>query len=105
MNLTFKPALLFSILFLASCTWVQPEPGTEHIRLMTAEQVTGCEALGQATTSVRDRVAGVQRKPGKVEEELATLARNSAYDMGGNVIVRDGPVHGGQQRFKIYDCQ
>ncbi len=105
MKSTLKPVLLIPCLFMAACTWVKTDPGAERVRLMTTEQVSQCEALGQATTSVRDRVAGVQRSPGKVEDELAALARNSAYEMGGNTIVRDSPVRGGQQRFKIYNCR
>jgi len=105
MKSTLKLVLLIPCLFLAACTWVKIDPGADQVQLLTAEQVRQCEALGQATTSVRDRVAGVQRSPGKVEDELAALARNSAFEMGGNVIVRDSPVRGGQQRFRIYNCR
>jgi len=104
MKSTLKLVLLIPCLLLSACTWVKTDPGAEQVQLKTTEQVRGCEALGQATTSVRDRVAGVQRSPGKVEDELAALARNSALDLGGNTIVRDSPVRGGQQRFRIYNC-
>lgn len=89
---------------MCACTWVQPEPGAEQIRLLEPHQVSGCEHLANTTVSVRDRVAGVQRSPGKVEEELATLARNSALDVNGDTIVPDGPVRDGRRQYIIYYC-
>ncbi len=89
---------------LGGCTWVKPEAGADEVAVRSAAQVGQCERIGQTTTSVRDRVAAVQRSPGKVEEELETLARNSAAELGGNIIVADGPVRDGQRRFLIYTC-
>lgn len=95
---------LMAALLLSACTWVKTEPGAERVQLRSTEQVRHCERIGQTTTSVRDRVAGVQRKPGTVEEELANLARNSAIELGGDTIVADGPVRDGQRRFIVYRC-
>ncbi|MGY6630219.1 MAG: DUF4156 domain-containing protein [Wenzhouxiangella sp.] len=89
---------------MSACTWVRTEPGAEQVQLRSTGQVQGCEQLGHTTTSVRDRVAAVQRRATRVEDELADLARNSAAEMGGNVIVPDGPVRDGQRRFAIYRC-
>ena len=89
---------------LSGCTWVKPEAGADDVVVRTAAQVGQCERIGQTTTSVRDRVAAVQRRPGRVEEELETLARNSAAELGGNTLVADGPVRDGQRRFLIYSC-
>lgn len=98
--------ILFTIFIISGCAnWVKLEPGAENIRLVGPEHVTACERVGQATTSVRERVAAYQRKPGKVEEELANLARNSALEIGGDTIVTDGPVNDGQRRFLIYRCR
>ena len=88
----------------AACTWVKTEPGAERVQLLSANQVAQCERLGQTTTSVRDRVAGVQRRATQVEDELTDLARNSAIEMGGNTLVADGPVRDGQRRFTIWRC-
>ncbi len=71
---------------------------------MQAHQVSGCDRLASTTVSVRDRVAAVQRSPGKVEEELETLARNSAIDINGDTIVPDGPAQDGRRRYIIYYC-
>jgi len=38
-------------------------------------------------------------------EELTTLARNDAPELGGNTVVAEGPVSNeGVQRFAIYNC-
>ena len=101
-RLIIIPAVI--ALGLSACTWVRTEPGAEQVEQRAAGQVRGCERLGHTTTSVRDRVAAVQRRATRVEDELADLARNSAVEMGGNVIVPDGPVRDGQRRFAIYRC-
>ncbi len=92
-------------LFASSCTWVKHDPGAEDIELVEADAVADCETLGRTTASVRDRVAAVQRNPGRVREELAALARNSALEMGGDTIVAAGPVDDGQRTFRIYRCR
>lgn len=92
-------------LVLAGCTWVKLERGAEGVRLVEPSHVRNCERLGSTTTSVRSRVAGVERSPAKVEAELADLARNSAWDMNGDTIVADGPIEDGERRFIIYRCR
>lgn len=94
-----------AVLILASCTWVKLERGAEGVRLVERSQVLNCERLGTTTTSVRSRVAGVERDPDKVAAELADLARNSAWDINGDTIVADGPLRDGEQRFVIYRCR
>jgi hypothetical protein len=93
-----------SALAMAACTWVQPDPGAEQVRLLRSDQTAQCERLAYTTVSVRDRVAAVQRSPGKVEEELETLARNSAIDINGDAIAPAGPVQDGRRRYAIYHC-
>jgi len=89
----------------AGCSWVELERGAEGVRLVEPSMITNCERLGTTTTSVRERVAGVERSPAKVEAELADLARNSAWDLNGDTIVADGPPRDGRQRFTIYRCR
>lgn len=97
--------MIGTALLLAGCNWVKLERGAEGVRLVSASQVLNCERLGTTTTSVKSRVAGVERNPEKVAAELADLARNSAWDMNGDTIVADGPVRDGEQRFVIYRCR
>jgi hypothetical protein len=97
--------VLFLTVFLAGCAnWVKLDEGAENIRLVSSAEVSRCDRIGQTTASVRERVGVYQRRPGRVEEELANLARNSALEIGGDTIVADGPVDDGRQRFLIYQC-
>ena len=96
--------LLAISVLVSACTWVQPEPGAGRIALLAPPDALDCQRLGQTTVSVRDRVAGVQRSPSQVAEELRTLARNSAIELGGNAIVEEEMVDTSKQRFGIYYC-
>lgn len=90
---------------LSACSWVDLERGAEGVRLVEPSQALNCERLGTTTTSVKSRVAGVERSPSKVFAELADLARNSAWELNGDTIVADGPLRDGEQRFIIYRCR
>lgn len=98
------PAIL-GLLLVTGCTWVKPEPGSERVRIVTAEEAAGCQRIGTASASVRDRVLAVQRKPGKVAAELDTLARGSALDLGGDTLVPAGPVVDGKRDYIVYRCR
>lgn len=98
-------ACLSAALAVSACSWVKLDPGAENIRLVDEAAVSGCERLGQITTEVRARIGAIQRKPGKVEEELSVLARNSALDMGGDSLVPLGPVSAdGKRSYAVYRC-
>ncbi|MGY6555359.1 MAG: DUF4156 domain-containing protein [Wenzhouxiangella sp.] len=97
-------ALILATCLMNGCTWVRSEPGAERVRVADANAVRQCERLGQTTVSLRDRVGALQRRPGRVADELAILGRNSALEIGGDTIVADGPVQDGQRRFIIYRC-
>jgi len=89
---------------MAACTWVKPTPSAEKVRLLEDHQVVECKKLGKTTVSVLAKVAFVARGEETVEGELATLARNSAADMGGNAIVPVSKVVDGEQSFAVYHC-
>ncbi len=95
---------LLALGIVGGCTWVQPEDGAEEVRLVEKRHVEGCQRLGSTTTEVRDRVAAVQRRPGKVEEELDTLAKNSAAEAGGDTLVATSDVRDGRRTYDIYRC-
>ncbi len=94
-----------AILLMAGCNWVKLEHGADSVRLVEPSQVRNCERLGTTTTSVRSRVAGIERSSRKVSDELANLARNSAWEMSGDTIVADSPPGEGKQRFVVYRCR
>ncbi|HXK56575.1 MAG TPA: DUF4156 domain-containing protein [Gammaproteobacteria bacterium] len=95
---------LLGILLTTGCTWVKPTPGGEKVRVLDADEVSTCKALGTTTVSLVDKIAGISRNPQKVEKELQTLARNSASRIGGDTVVPISQVSAGQQRFAIYKC-
>ncbi|MBL4573298.1 MAG: DUF4156 domain-containing protein, partial [Gammaproteobacteria bacterium] len=40
----------------------------------------------------------------RLQEELLTLARNEAGRMGGNTVVPESLIDGGEQDFGVYNC-
>jgi len=99
------PLLIALLLLLAGCTWVPLEPEAEGVRVATADEVADCERVGHTIVSLRDRIAGVQRSPEKVQEELQRLARNSAPELGGDTVVAVDEPEGGKQTFLVYRCR
>jgi hypothetical protein len=96
--------LALGLFLAAACTWVKPTPAGESVRVATADAVAACERKGKVTVSLKSRVAGVERKPTKVANELATLARNEGALLGGDTVVAEGSVAEGRQVFGVYDC-
>jgi hypothetical protein len=101
---TITAALLIP-LALAGCAWVSLSEEAESVRVADADQVSDCRRIGETSVRVRDRVAAVQRKPGKVAEELERLARNEAAELGGDRIVALGPVRDGQRSYAVFACR
>ena len=100
----FFPLLALAGL-LAACTWVKNTPEGAKIRVAQAGEIGNCESGGEITASLKSRVGGFERKPGKVAGELETLARNEAATMGGDTIVAASPVKEGRQTFRVYRCK
>jgi hypothetical protein len=90
---------------LLSCAWVKPTPSAKDVRVASAVEVAGCKAAGSTQVSVLDKVAGVRRGYTKVSEELETLARNSAAQLGGNTVVPTSEIVDGTQTFDVYQCK
>ena len=90
---------------LTACTWVKPTPEGTRVVVSDADGAAGCVRLGTTTTGVKHEVASIDRKQGKVETELATLARNEAAVMGGDTIVAEGPVTDGSRVFGVFRCR
>jgi len=99
-------AVLFAMmpLVILGCTWVQLTPEGEKVHVLDTKQTEGCKKLGQTTTSVLAKKGIITRDEEKVSGELATLARNSAADMGGNVIVPISDIKNGERSFAVYNC-
>ena len=89
---------------LGGCTWVKLEPEAEQVTLVTAEQAEHCEILRRTTSQVADNVGFIKRGEKKVTKELATLARNTAVQFGGNAVLADSELVDGKLTFVILDC-
>ena len=90
---------------LQACTWVKPTPEGQNVLVAQADEVRNCEHKGEVASILRSRVAGVERKPGKVAGELETLARNEAALMGGDTVVAQSSIRDGRQLFGVYRCR
>ena len=86
------------------CTWVQPTPQSDSVRIVSFEKANGCQKLGRIGASVKASVGVIQRSAEKVAGELDILARNEAAEMGADTIVRDGAVNDGERTFSAYRC-
>jgi len=91
--------------WLQGCSWVQTTPLGEAVRVASADEVADCQRKSKVTVSLKNRVAGVERKQTKVAGELATLARNEGGRLGGDTVVAESAVSEGSQVWGIYDCR
>jgi len=90
---------------LQACTWVDLTPEGGKTRVLSAAEVTNCTKVGTTTVSTKAVVAGIERAPEYVQEELEALARNSAAaDLRGDTVVPLGKPKDGKQVFEVYRC-
>ncbi|MEZ5503271.1 MAG: DUF4156 domain-containing protein [Halioglobus sp.] len=101
-----KPVAIVLLGYLAAsgCTWVDPVPGASNVTLVMPTHVSNCKPLGSTTSQVKDKVGFINRSDEKVAEELLTLAKNSAVELGGDTLVAEGAPNEGTQKFRIYKC-
>lgn len=105
MNLARRVGWMIAVASLVSaCTWVEPTAQGEKVRVLSAEEVTKCKKVGQTTVSLLAKLAGIERNPDKVQEELNILARNSAVELDGDTVVPISAVEEGKQTFAVYRC-
>jgi hypothetical protein len=97
--------LLGMVTLLASCAWVKPTGAGAQVGHLTADQVGNCRKAGTTHVSVLDNIGVVKRGSARVEDELATLAANSAAQLGGNTVVPISEVEDGNQTFAVYQCE
>ena len=98
-------AVIACLLVSSACTWVKLEKNGAIVRVAGAsETLSGCTFKGDITTTVTNRVVGVERNSIKVADELETLARNEAAGLGANVLQAQAPPVAGEQRFRAYRC-
>jgi len=99
-----KLCALLICLLPAACTWVDLNEDAKNVEIIDASSASDCRLLGTAATKSAAKVGILQRKDMKVSQEVQTLARNSAAEMGGNAISAADEFKDGQQTFKVYLC-
>ncbi len=100
----FKAATLAAItLALPACTWVKIPDDARAVALVEAGAIGNCQRLGNVSTTVAWKVAGIERGENKVRVELDNLARDRAFGMGGNSIVRES-IREGTGEYSVYKC-
>ena len=99
-----QSSLSIIMLWLSGCTWVEPTKEGGEVLLVKSYNVQSCEHLGSTKATVKHEIGPVTRSEDKVREELVTLAKNHAAEMGGDSIVAAGPVTDGSMTFTVYKC-
>jgi hypothetical protein len=93
------------VVMLVGCSsWVQLTSEGESVMLLPESGVASCTRVGGTRSSTLNKILFTQRNRLRLEEELATLARNEAGSMGGDAIVVESPISDGTQRFGVYRC-
>jgi hypothetical protein len=77
----------------------------ESVRVVSADAVKNCQRKSKVIVSLKSRVAGVERSPSKVANELATLARNEGGRLGGDTVAAESGITEGSQEFGVYVCR
>src|SRR5262245_20550343 len=96
--------VLSAALVQSACVWVSLTSGGEQVRLLEPVEVADCRRVGSTTSQTTDRVLIFARVDRTVNEEVRSLARNEAAQMGGDGIVPRGPLERGRQSFDVYRC-
>lgn len=93
-------------LLLVACgnSWVQLTPQGQQVQLATTAQISNCQRAGTANVNAADSIGFVQRSARQLQEELVTLARNEAGNIGGNRVVPESTINDGRQTFGIFRC-
>lgn len=95
---------LLALVSLNACTWVKLTEAGAQVRVIDADEAARCIKKGEVTASVRDEVGPYSRNRQKVLDEVETLARNDARDLGANAILALGDLDSGERRYAAYDC-
>lgn len=95
-----------SCLALSACqSWVQLTPEGAAVTLVgDAAKVSPCTRVGRANVQTLGKIAGVERGGQRLQDELLTLARNEAADLGGDTVVPESLITDGRQVFGVYRC-
>lgn len=99
------PLATAAVLAVSACSWgIKLDSSGRQVRTAWDGQTSGCQELGKVTVSVLDRVGPVSRNDIKLRDELQTLARNEAAQMGADTIAPLGEPRDGSQSWSAWRC-
>ena len=87
------------------CTWVPLTDEGGNVRILQVSAAADCQKISTVSSKTADRVVIFPRSDRKVREELESLARNEATELGGDAVVPVGTEKEGRQSFDVYRCQ
>jgi|TARA_B110000971_G_scaffold96777_1_gene99573 hypothetical protein len=93
-----------AVMLIGCSSWVQLTNEGKSVMLLPESGVASCARVGGTRSNTLNKILFTQRNRLRLEEELATLARNEAGSMGGDAIVIESPINDGTQRFGVYRC-
>ena len=97
-------AAVGACLFLGACTWVEPDSRGREVRVAYDADLSACRKRGELTVSVKHAIAGIERNPNKVRDELESYARNEAAVLGANTVQALDEPADGEQRYGAWTC-
>ncbi len=98
-----RTCLIFSVLTLGACSFVDTAPGSE--RIVISYEIENCKKLGETKVKVLSEIVGIDRSEDTMIEELNTLARNAAFEQGANTIKPVGEMNEGSRVYELYLCR
>lgn len=103
-DFVYRAAGLAAItVLIPACTWVKIPDDARAVSMVEASAVGNCQRLGNVSTNVAWKVAGITRGENKVRVELDNLARERTFGMGGNTLVRES-IREGTGEYSAYKC-
>ncbi|GIX32583.1 MAG: hypothetical protein KatS3mg125_0539 [Lysobacterales bacterium] len=97
------PAL--SSVLLCACAFVNPDERGREVEVAYFGVQGQCQLLGEVSAHVPHRIAGIERSEIRVRDELESLARNEAAELGADTIEPVGEPERGRQSFRAYRCR
>lgn len=88
----------------SGCTWVNLSDNAQKVRVLEPNEVASCKKKGKTISSVKHEILGAARDEKKMAEELATIARNEAPELGADTVVAMTPIEQGRRTFYLYKC-
>jgi hypothetical protein len=98
-------SLVWVSLLLPACAFVEPDARGREVEVAYFGIAGECRLLGEVSVHVPHRIAGIARSEIRVRDELESLARNEAVELGADTIEPIGEPERGRQSFRAYRCR